>query len=53
MMAALGGVLIGLVALFVAATMIGACIIGGLKERARFEHERRHEADSRWPRVSL
>jgi hypothetical protein len=50
----LGGALIGVIALYVVLTLIGAVIIGGLADRARREHERRHKADAGgWPRLGI
>jgi len=50
---ALGGVLIGVVALYVLLSLVGAVFIGSLKDRARRNHERRHGADNNWPRFGF
>lgn len=52
-MKALAGVLIGIVGLCVIATLIGAAIIGALKDRQREKHERRHGLDNNWPRFGF
>jgi len=50
---ALGGGLACVVAGYVVLSLVGAVFIGALKDRARRNHERRHEADRTPPRLGM
>lgn len=46
-------ILAGLVGAYVLLSLVGAVFIGALKDRARRNHERRHEADRTPPRLGM